>query len=136
MQISIKFTGLNQLIRNFKQAPRVLDEEIKTALNQSIALIQRNVKLRTPVDFGRLRASIGGGAFKGGAYPMGYGIRKGKRVASIGTNVKYAHWVEVRPARHTVGTVGYFRKGVKASLDGITKLFEAAMKRVGQRLTK
>jgi len=135
-QVSIKITGLDQLIRRFKQAPKILDEEIGKAMNESIGLIERNVKLRTPVNFGRLRASIGGGAFKGGAYAPGYGRKIGRKIASLVTNVKYAFWVEVKPARHTVGMTGYFSKGVEASLGGITKFFENAMKRVADKLTR
>lgn len=126
-QISIKITGLRQMINKYRQAPKILDEEIRTALDQSIKLIQRNVRLRTPVDTNILRASIGG--VKGWK-------QIGQRIAGIGTNVKYAFWVEVKPARHAVGMVGYFRKGVEASMSGINKLFEKAMKRLAQRLTK
>lgn len=126
-QISIKITGLSQLIRSFKQAPKILDEEITTALNQSIMLIQRNVRLRTPVKTGRLRTSIGG------SYGWKW-IRQ--RIASIGTNVKYAFWVEVRSARHDVGMVHYFQKGVEASMGGISKFFEKAMERFAKKITK
>lgn len=126
-QISIKITGLKQMINKYRQAPKILDEEIRTALSQSIILIQKNVRLRTPVDTNILRASIGG--MKGWK-------RIGQRIAGIGTNVKYAFWVEVRPARHATGMVGYFRKGVEASMKGITKFFEQAMKKFANRVSK
>jgi len=126
-EVSIKITGLSQMIRKFKQAPKILDEEIGKAMSKSIGLIQRNVRMKTPVDTGRLRTSIGGT----------YGWRWiRQRMAGIGTNVKYALWVEVRKARHPTGTSGYFQKGVKASLTGITKFFELAMRRTAQKLTR
>lgn len=127
MEIKVSITGLNQLISRYRKAPKILDEEIKTALNQSIRLVQRNVRIRTPRDTSRLFTSIGdSGGWKW--------IRH--RIAGLGTNVKYAFWVEVRPARHTVGMVHYFQKGVEASMGGINKLFENAMKRLAQRITK
>ena len=130
-QVTVKFTGLDQLIRKFKQAPKVLNQETEKAMNQSILLIQRNVRTRTPVDTGRLRTSIGGA----------YGWKRvGQRVASIGTNVKYAIYVEdpknTLHQRHSTGQRLYFKEGVKVSMSGITKFFEAAMKRVAQRLTR
>ena len=126
-QIKITITGLNELIRKFKQAPRILNEEMGSALNKSLKLIERNVKLKTPVDTGRLRSSIGGAE--------GWRWIK-KRIASVGTRVKYAFWVEVRPARHIVGEVGYFSKGVQTSINGINQFFVKAMQRVAQRITK
>ena len=136
MTINIQIKGLTELIKRFRQAPKIIDEETNIALNQSLFLIERNVKLRTPVDTGRLRSSIGGGVFKGGAYPEKYGWKVGRRIAEIGTKVKYAFWVEVRPARHIVGEVGYFSKGVQTSINGINQFFVKAMQRVAQRVTK
>lgn len=136
MTINIQIKGLTELIKRFKQAPKIIDEEINTALDQSLLLIERNVKLRTPVDTGRLRASIGGA---GGKVPpaMEPGWRWIKqKVASIGTRVKYAFWVEVRPARHIVGMTGYFSKGVQSSIGGINQFFTKAMQRVSLRVTK
>lgn len=126
-EVKITITGLNELMRKFKQAPRIIDEEIGTAFEKSLKMIERNVKMRTPVDTGRLRSSIGGAS--GWRW-----VRK--MAASIGTNVKYAFWVEVRPARHPTGEVHYFEKGVKASMTGISRAFERAMQRVADKITK
>ena len=127
MEVSVKITGLKRMISKYKKAPVFLNEEIGTALIQSLALIQRNVRLRTPRKTSRLWTSIGD--THGWKW-----IRQ--KVASMGTNVKYAFSVEVRPARHPVGEVGYFRKGVKASLAGINKLFEKAVERFANRVSK
>lgn len=126
-QIKIEITGLKELMRNFKKSPQILNEETETALKKSLTLIERNVKMRTPVDYGRLRTSIGGA--EGWRW-----VRE--KVASIGTNVKYAFWVEVKPARHKTGESHYFEKGVKASFPGISKIFEQAMQRFAKRVTK
>ncbi len=72
-----------------------LTRGIKETIELIIRTIERYAKQITPVDTGRLRASIGGGVFRGGHYPAGYGIKIGKFRGEIGTNVKYApfvHW--------------------------------------------
>lgn len=130
-QISIKITGLSQLIRKFKQAPKLLDIEIGRAMSQSVGLIQRNVRMRTPVKTGRLRTSIGGQ----------YGWRWiRQRMAGIGTNVKYAIYVEdpkdTLHQTHATGQRLYFADGIKFSLKGITKFFELAMRRFAQRVVR
>ena len=52
--------------------------------------IMRFVKQVTPVDTGRLRASIGGGGFKGGSFAMGTGISVKDLEGRVSTNVEYA----------------------------------------------
>ncbi len=52
--------------------------------------IMRFAKQVTPVDTGRLRASIGGGAFKGGSFPMGTGVSVTNLEGIVSTNVAYA----------------------------------------------
>ncbi len=126
MNIKIEIKGIKELVSRFKDAPAVLDKEMTRAFDQSLMLIERNVKMRTPVDKGILRASIGGvGGWKWVT----------ERVASIGTNIKYAYWVEVRQAFHKVGEVGYFSKGVEASMEGVHNFFKLAFDKVAQKLT-
>ena len=153
LQVNVKITGLDKLIKNFKQAPRIIDKEIDNALNKSINLIERNVKKRTPVGkSGFLRASIGGAS--GWRWVRGW-------TASIGTSLKYAIYVHdrTRPhiilpkqkqalswkgAKHPVKSVQhpgtkaqpFMSKGVAASLSGIRKIFEQAMQRAVNKITK
>lgn len=129
MEIKVSITGLDKLIRNFSGAPQILGKEVNKAFDESLKVIEREVKLRTPVDTGILRASIGKESAQGWRWVKGI-------IASIGTRVKYAFWVEVRPARHKVGMVGYFSKGIQASIDGIHKVFVKAMERLAKQITK
>jgi len=128
MNIKIEIKGIKELVRRYSNAPKIVDRELEIAFNKSLMTIQREVKLRTPVDTGRLRSSIGN-------YNEGWKWIT-SRVASIGTKVKYAYWVEVINAYHKVGQVGYFSKGVQASMKSINEFFSQAMKNVADKVSK
>ena len=129
MNITVTISGLSKVISRFNNSPAIIDKELELAFRKSLALMERNVKLRTPVDTGRLRASIGSESQGGWRYIK-------KTVAGLGTKVWYAYWVEVRKARHMVGEWGYFSKGVQASISGISNFFKQAMENVAKRITQ
>ena len=134
MNIKIEIKGIREMVNRYNNAPKLVDKELERAFEKSLLQIEREVKKRTPVDTGRLRASIGG--MEGKVAPVNSeGWRYvHERAASIGTKVKYAIWVGLRNARHKVGMAGYFSKGVEASMEKINSFFKTAMENVANKL--
>lgn len=56
-QISVKITNLAQIRAAFSKAPVKMTTALNKAIQQSIFTIERDSKINTPVDTGRLRAS-------------------------------------------------------------------------------
>lgn len=77
------------------RAQRIRDAK-EIILKKSVLLIERHAKIFSPVDTGRMRASIGGGGFIGGSFSEGEGIEFGENFASIGPTVEYAPFIESR----------------------------------------
>lgn len=126
--LAIRFTGLDKVLRNFDAAPANVKDEVRMALGRSVAFAEGEAKRRTPVDTGNLRSSIGGAG--------GYRFVEDAR-AGVGTNVKYAFWVEVREnVRHAVGEAGYMMKGATAAAPYIQMELEKAARRIAQSLVK
>lgn len=89
MSNGIEIRGLDELIRKANKN-RLLGRPLKRFFTASAIDVQRNAKKRAPVDTGRLRDSIVY-EVQGGAVPM---------QATIGTNVKYAPFVEFGTRPH------------------------------------
>lgn len=125
--IKVTFTGLDRLAARMKQAPATLEKELHVALGQSLLMAESEAKRRTPVDTGNLRSSIAGS----GGYSFVEGLRAG-----MGTNVKYAYWVEVRKdLRHTTGEWGYMQKGAEASVPFVKEIMEKVLGKVATSIT-
>jgi len=58
--MQIRLPGLERLQQQFQRAPRRLDGELESALQQSLQLTEREVVRRTPTAQGRLRSAIQG----------------------------------------------------------------------------
>lgn len=126
--VSIRFTGLDDLRKNFSNFPQLVEKIVGSALGKSIAMVETEAKRRTPVRTGLLQSSIGGEG--------GYSFVRGL-TAGVGTNVKYAWFVETnKKSKHNVGEWGYMEKGAKASESFIVKKMEEAMKEIANQLTK
>jgi len=146
LAITVQVGGMKRLLNNLVGTSRTIEKEIDRALRKSLFVVEREVKSRTPVTTGRLRDSIGGAE--------GWRWVKG-RVASIGTNVRYAIYVEEGTKPHVIfprvkkalfwkgalhpvkrvmhpGTkpVRFMERGATASLKGIEKCFNEAMEKV------
>lgn len=95
-----------------------VDNQLEAALAESVLTMEGNCKILTPVDTGRLRASISSRSF------LLTGDKKGEAVC--GTNVEYAQHVEYgtkyQPAQP------YMRPGAEMSKYDIEAVF---VKRLG-----
>lgn len=126
--LTIRFEGLDKLRSNLKQAPKVLISEVEKAINRAMLKVQSEAQSRTPVKTGLLKSSIGGA--------QGYFVTQGWR-GEMGTNLKYAFWVEVRHrAKHDTGEWGYMQKGIQASMPFIRDEIEKVAGKVALTITK
>jgi len=91
MGFSIKVTGAEEITAALDKGVK---KPVENNLSKLALKIERNVKMATVVDTGRLRSSIGGGSYRGGSYPKGYGVELGADFIRVGTNVEYAEFVE------------------------------------------
>ena len=55
--ISVRITNLGAIRAAFNKAPVLMTRELDKAIKRSVFAIERDSKMRTPVDTGRLRAS-------------------------------------------------------------------------------
>ncbi len=125
--IKVTFSGLDRLARNMKKAPAVLERELHIGLGQSLLVAEAEAKRRSPVDTGNLRSSIAGA----GGYSYVNGLQAG-----MGTNVKYAFWVEVNErARHPVGQAHFMQEGAESSVPFIQKIIEEVLGKVATSIT-
>ena len=138
--IEVRLIGFEQMMANVK--PEVLVGPVRRFLDRATFAMEGHIKEATPVDTGRLRASIGGGTYRGGSYPPGHGISIDARPvpewASVGTNVEYAEELEFSVSKRPrgVGRIPYFRPGITAARPDITKSFEKMGQEIKEGLTK
>ncbi len=124
--LKIKITNLDKLQRKMNQAPDNLLRFMEQSMGKAIAMVEGEVKRRTPVDTGLLRSSIGGA--------KGYKYIKPLK-AEIGTNVNYAIYVNEGTARHLTGGNKFMQKGLKASTPFIEKVLDKAMRKLAKDIT-
>lgn len=124
-EITVTIKNLPQIRSAFRKAPVKMATELNEAIKKSIFTIERESKPRTPVDTGRLRASLGGGSFEGGSYKEGHGRLFKKFYGEIGSNVKYALFVHDGTSRMKARP--FLMKGVKASETQIDGFFTKAV---------
>ena len=128
MQLTVHIEGLDKLKAQMKASPTIVKKHLNEAINNSISVLEGETKKVTPFKTGRLKASIGGGTFKGGSFKQGYGVQTKDLWASIGTNVKYAPFVHKRKP--------FFEWGVENSERTIKALFQKAGDNITRELAK
>ena len=119
--ITLEIKGFKEMEKRFKKAPKVLQSGMKKAMGRSIAMVETESKRRTPVLTGLLKSSIGG--------PQGFksiGAFKG----TLGTNVKYAVFVNYGRGSHKVGERMFMEKGLSAATPFIKKTFQEIFKKI------
>ncbi len=136
MEIRINIENIDAIRQRFLLAPGITEKHINRAIKKSIFKIERESKKgeEMPVDTGRLRASIGGGGFKGGSYPKGHGRVFEDLYGEIGTDVEYAKIVHFggggRRARP------FLARGVEIAQPEIDRFFSQALEDIGKEIMK
>jgi len=77
---SIEVQQGKELANKFKQISKSVENEIEQALFESALMIERDAKIKVPVDTGRLRASISSRLVE----------KSGTPYAEVGTSISYA----------------------------------------------
>ena len=109
--ITVKVTGLEQVMKKFERMPREFIEEMDKAVKKSAYLIEGESKKVTPVDTGRLRASIS----------SAFSVLQ----AIISPHTNYAVYVH-EGTRFMQGRP-YMKWGVEKAKDAIKKQFQNAV---------
>jgi len=93
VSIAVEIRGLKETQRNMERIARDLrGEPYLNAMRRATLMVQRSAKLKAPVDTGRLRASITPEVRMQGNLVTGV----------VGSNVKYAGYVELGTKAHFV----------------------------------
>ena len=137
--IDVEIKGLEKLTEAFARIPKIVDKEVKDGLTKAAFIVERTAKHLTPVDTGRLRASIGGGEYrvKGGrsSYVKGTGVSIKRRKAIIGTNLPYAERIHKHgPRKGGAGEAEYLKKAVDRNASKIKKIFQQTINSIIKKL--
>lgn len=119
--IKVTIPNIKKIQKAYQKYPELAEKEIKTALTQSLLQITRDTKPLTPVDTGRLRASIG--------QQGGEGIFEVRKMsATVGTNVKYAVYVH-EGTKYMTGRP-FLAQGTEKAMKDIQNYFVQALDRI------
>lgn len=94
--IKVEIKNIDEIRAAFRQSPKIMGRNLQRAVNASALNIGRAAARITPVDTGRLRASILGGKYRGGSFTRaesGFTSTGGSYTATVGTDVSYGVFV-------------------------------------------
>ena len=126
--ISVKFEGLKAAHDFFKDSPEIFEREMSVAIGHSLALFSTEIQRRTPVATGLLRSSIGSETF-------GYKYVRGL-TGGIGTNVRYAVYVNYGNGKHKTGQRLFVEGGLEAGTPYFQKEVQKALERLASQINK
>lgn len=126
--ITIEVKGIERAMKYLRERPEKIQGFRKRLVEFGIFQIERDVK-NQPVSImrvrtGRMKASIGGGAFTGGSFPKGHGITFGDGFGIIGPTVTYA--------KHVHQKYPFMRTGTETALPKIAAFAKKEIKRITQ----
>ncbi len=119
--VKLEVKGLKETQRNLEKAVRELQgAPIMNAMRDSTLLVTRYAKINSPVDTGRLRASI----------TPSVSSMKETVTGIVGSNVKYAPYVELgtkfmKPRK-------YLQRALEQAMDYIKTRFDRATKEIAR----
>jgi len=116
MRLKINVKGQEQLNKKLAQLQAKSDGKLKEVLTKSVIEVERKAKLKSPVDTGRLRASITHEVSK----------LRSQHIGRVGTNVEYAPYQEFGTVK--IKAQPYLLPALRESMRFIKKLIEKAFK--------
>lgn len=128
MSFSVTFTNFKEVRGFFKKTPQIFENEMGKAIGRSLANFGTEMKRRTPVDTGLLRSSIGSESF-------GYKYIRGL-TGGIGTNIRYAVYVNDGNASHVDGQSRFVEAGLEAGTPYFEKQISEALARLAEQINK
>lgn len=121
---AVDIKGLDKLESNMDRAPQTYRREVSAAINKSLVDLQRTAKTLSPVDTGRLRASI----LVEPARVQGDVIK-----GSVGTLTRYAGFQEEGTSRGVPARY-YMRGSIEQNQAGIDRYFEQAASNLAEAI--
>lgn len=124
MEITVEIPNLKQLRRAFSDYPEISGIYLREAGMESAFKIEREAKILSPVDTGRMRGSIG----------TSLGIADKGLTSIVQTNVNYAIYVHEGTAR--MRGRPFMRQGVEKSRGQIEEFYKRALIDTMDRIRK
>lgn len=118
--IKVTITNLPQIRTAFEKAPRLMTRELTKAIQSSIFTIERDSKLNTPVDTGRLRAS----------HQSMFSLLRGE----VGTHTNYDFFVHY--GTKYIKARPYLLEAVESNEEKIQRFFTDAVDNVLNEITR
>lgn len=116
MNITIEPLQLINARQGMANREKKIRTGFETILKKAVFIVEGNVKRESPVDTGRMRASVGGGSFQGGSFAAGTGIKIEKSIATIAPTVEYAKYVNDKNP--------FMNRAAKKSIPDIRKIVQ------------
>lgn len=118
MEVNLEFKNYNKIKKDFKGTPKQFLKTLKLVVKKAAFLVERESKRVTPVDTGRLRASI-------------YTTLK-PTMATVQPKTNYAYFVHEGTSR-TSGRP-FMRIGLENAEEDINKMFNKEFDRVIKKI--
>jgi HK97 gp10 family phage protein len=124
-----KLEGIEELVTNNGKLVLELGPIVRDLLHKCVFTIERNAKLRTPIDTGRLMSSLSARTQKfPGDNASQIGPGQVPEWGQVGTNVNYARFVEF--GTKNMKAQPYLTPGLEASKSDIDVYIEEATKKI------
>ena len=120
VNVSLEIKGLNEIMRLWNKAPKVVEMEMRKALNKAVIILQGAAVMRTPVDTNRLR----------GGHKVTMKI--GAFEAKLFNPVKYAIYVH-EGTRFMKGRP-FYDDAIKKESPRIDRIFDKALEDITNKL--
>jgi len=122
-EIEIK-PPLKELLNDIDGALKMIPSGLTGAMRKATLVVEREAKILSPVDTGRLRASIGSEVKSVGASVIGI----------VGSNVVYAPYQEFG-TKYMTGR-RYLQRALEAKQENIVKILDGFMHRIATKIER
>lgn len=124
MKANVEFKGLKELQRDIDEAMKDLPPGLQGAMQKATLVVEREAKIRAPVDTGRLRASIASEV-----RAIGGGVQ-----GIVGSVVEYAPYVEL--GTKYMRPRPYLGAALEAKMNEILQILEGFVNRIVTKIER